>query len=123
MIKSKCILICTCLFFFFAIGCEKSTESDMGNVSFGVNTHLINCISVAEVFIDNKSQGLIPGFCDTIINCDSVNTLNLKIAVGKHSYYIELKEQSSSCYNEQSGDFELKDNECVKIFFDLKKSE
>lgn len=121
MIQLKCLLICTYLFCFFATGCEKSTEENMGNVSFGVNTHVINCIAVAEVFIDNKSQGLIPGYCDTIINCDSVNTLNIEISEGKHSYYIELKEQSSSCYNEQAGDFEVKDDECVKVFFDLTK--
>ena len=102
-------------------GCEKSNDTDKGNVSFGVNTHIINCIATGEVFIDDKSIGIIPGFCDSVVDCNSANTLNKEISVGKHSYKIEVKGQSGSCYKIKEGSIDLKKSDCIKIFMDLTK--
>jgi len=101
--------------------CKKSNDIDKGNVSFGYNTYRINCIVTGEVFIDNKSLGVIPGSCDSVVDCNSGNTLNTSLKVGKHNYKIEIKGQSGNCYNVKEGSFELKKNECVKIFMDLTK--
>jgi hypothetical protein len=102
-------------------GCEKINETDKGNISFGVNTHIINCIATGEVFIDSKSIGIIPGFCDSIVDCESGSNLNKEISVGKHSYKIEVKGQSGTCYKVKEGDFELGKGECIKIFLDLRE--
>jgi hypothetical protein len=100
-------------------GCEKSNKTDKGNVSFGVNTHIINCIATGEVFIDDKSIGIIPGSCDAVVDCNAANTLNKEISVGKHSYKIEVKGQSGSCCKIKEGSIDLKKNDCIKIFMDL----
>lgn len=100
-------------------GCEKSNETDKGTVSFGVNTHIINCIATGEVFIDDKSIGIIPGFCDEVVGCNAANTLNRDIPAGKHTYKIEVKGQSGSCYKIKEGSIDLKKNDCIKIFMDL----
>lgn len=105
------------------ISCEKSSDTDKGNVSFGVNTHVINCIVTDEVFIDNKTIGTIPGYCDSVVDCNSTNTLNKDISVGKHSYKIEINGQSGSCYSVKEGDFELSNGDCLKIFMNLTKQD
>jgi len=103
-------------------GCEKINDSsDKGNVTFGVNTHVINCAATAEVFVDNKSIGIIPGFCDSIVDCISSTTLNKELSIGKHTYKIEVN--CSGSYLVKEGDFELKKGDCVKIFMDLRKQE
>lgn len=100
--------------------CEKHKDSYKGNFSFGINTHVINCIATAEVFVDNKSIGFVPGFCDTIVNCNSSYTLNREISVGKHSYIINLMGQSGSCSRIKEGDFDLVKDDCLRIFYDLR---
>ena len=116
---SRKFLLFGFLLIILAGSCKKSDEPDTGNVSFGVNTHVINCIATGEVFIDNNTVGTIPGSCDTVIDCNSDNTLNATLATGTHSYRIEVTGQSGSCFKENTGDFELKKDDCIKIFFDL----
>ena len=118
----KTFLICGfAIGFILIISCKESNESDNGTVSFGVNTHLINCIANGEVFIDGKSIGIIPGCCDSIFDCTSTNTLNRTISMGNHSYFIEVEGQSGSCLREKAGDFNVLKGECIKIFMDLTK--
>ncbi len=118
---TKRIAIIGLLFGFIIINsCEKSKDSDKGNVSFGINTHVINCIATAEVFVDSKSIGFIPGTCDTIVNCNSPYTLNKEISVGKHSYRIDVIGQSGSCLRIKEGDFDLVKDDCLRIFGDLR---
>lgn len=59
---SKSIAIGLLLCLFTMNSCEEANESDRGKVSFGVNTHIINCIVTGEVFIDDRSIGMIPAF-------------------------------------------------------------
>ena len=118
---SKSIVIGLLLCILTMNSCEEANESDKGKVSFGVNTHIINCIATGEVFIDNKSIGIIPASCDSIVDCESESNLNIDLSVGKHSYKIQVKGPSGSCYKLKEGDFELGKDECVKIFFDLTK--
>jgi len=119
MKKLIIILISAILF----LGCDKNENSDKGTISFGVNTHLINCIVTSKVYLDDKETGIIPGFCDTIIDCKSDNTLNLEIPTGQHSFKIEIVGQSGSCLREKTGDLILEKYECKRIFFDITKQD
>lgn len=103
------------------IGCEKSKTYDVGQVSFGINTHIINCVTTTKVYVDNKEVGIIKGFCDTIIDCSSENTLNIELNTGEHGFRFEVSGLNGSCFREKAGDFELEKNECKKIFFDITK--
>jgi len=89
------------------IGCEKSEIDDMGKASFGINTHIINCVTTTKVYVDNKEVGIIKGFCDTIIDCSSENTLNIELKTGKHDFRFEVSGENGSCFREKLGDFEI----------------
>ena len=101
---------------FFIYGCE---ETGNGTVSFGSNYEILNCMVESKVFIDGDKIGSIPGYCDTIINCISDYTLNKEISEGTHSFRIEIANQSGNCYNEKSGEFSIKKDDCVRIFFNV----
>ncbi len=112
--KMKYYLILGLLVFIY--GCE---EEGNGTVSFGSNYGILNCAVESIVFIDGNEIGSIPGYCDSISNCFSDYTLNEEISEGTHSYRIEIANQSGNCYNEKTGDFEVKKDECVRIFFNV----
>jgi hypothetical protein len=107
--------------FVFLTSCRKDDNDEKGNVSFGTNTDLLNCITTTKVFIDNEEMGIVPGYCDTIIDCFGDNTLNIELSTGLHSYKYEVSGQNGNCYREKTGDFILDKNECKKIFFDITK--
>ena len=117
--KSKLTIITIFLMTF--IGCDKNDTEDKGNVSFGTNTSLLNCITTTKVYIDNKEIGIVEGTCNTIIDCAGENTLNIELSTGKHSFKFEVSGLNGSCYREKSGDFTLDKDECEKIFFDITK--
>jgi len=111
------IILSLMLVVWLALGCEDSKDNT--KVSFGVNTHIIDCVATAEVFIDGVSVGTIPGYCDAITDCESSNTLNKDVEAGEHTYKIEVKGVDGGCYRVEEGSFEINNNECVKIFMDL----
>lgn len=103
------------------LGCEKD-ESKTGTVSFGNNRHIVNSISHITVYVDGDRIGEIIGFTDSISDCDQIENLNIKIPVGKHVYKIEIRPDSGiGCTKELRGEFEIDENECVKIFIDYAK--
>ena len=109
---------------FFLIGliilmssCEKDSE---GTVSFGSNDDLLNCIHEAYVFIDGIEVGIIPGYCDSIIDCSSASTLNYTVKEGDHEFEIEVENrQGGICYSKISGEFKVDADECVRIYYDV----
>ncbi len=105
----------------FILGCDKKGN---GTVSFGSNDDLLNCIHEATVFIDGNEIGTIPGYCESILDCASENTLNHIITEGEHSYEIVIQNESGgSCYMEKTGEFIIGEDECVKIYFNVIQSE
>lgn len=109
------------IFILIIVGCDKNDIEDKGSVSFGINTHILNCVTTTKVYIDNREVGIIEGFCDTIIDCKSENTLNIELKTGKHNFRFEVSGLNGSCFREKAGDFELDKDECEKIFFDITK--
>lgn len=97
--------------------CEKDGE---GTVSFGSNDDLLNCIHEAYVFIDGIEVGIIPGYCDSIIDCSSASTLNYAVKEGSHEFVLVVENrQGGTCYYEITGEFEVDPNKCVKIYYDV----
>jgi len=117
--KSRLTLIAIVLL--TIIACDKNDVDNKGNLSFGTNTSLLNCITTTNVFVDNKEIGIVEGNCDTIIDCAGENTLNIELPTGEHSFRFEVTGLNGSCYREKSGDFKLDKDECEKIFFDITK--
>jgi len=99
------------------LGCDKNGT---GMVSFGSNDDLLNCIHEAKVYIDDAEIGRIPGYCDSIIDCDSDYTLNYQLSVGDYRYKIVIENESGgTCYMETSGEFTIGQDECVRIYYDV----
>ena len=97
--------------------CEKDGD---GTVSFGSNDDLLNCIHEAYVFVDGIEIGTIPGYCDSIIDCSSTNTLNYTIREGNHEFEIVVENrQGGTCYSEITGEFVVDPNECIRLYYDV----
>lgn len=100
--------------------CKKRDDTGKGIVSFGTNTYIYHCELISKVYIDNKEIGIIPGFCDTIINCQSENTLNIEVLAGKHSYKIEINGKIGCTFHyEKVEEFTIENDECKRIFFNI----
>lgn len=123
MLKIKYITIFLVVIVIFS-SCEKKDDTGKGIISFGTNTHMYHCELITKVYIDNKEIGIIPGFCDTIIDCQSGNTLNIEVQAGKHNYKIEINGKiGCTFYYENFGEFTIENGECKMIFFDITKKD
>lgn len=107
-------------FVLLMIGSISCNKEGAGTVSFGSNSSLMNCITESSVFIDDVHVGIIPGSCDSVVNCSGEQTLNVEVSEGEHSYRIEIVSSEGNCHKETTGEFSVSDGECVKIFFDIK---
>jgi hypothetical protein len=110
----------------FIICCEneKSNDVDMGHVSFGSNTSLLNCVVDVYVFIDNSEKGKIPSqsFADSVVDCTTPSNLNLSIPVGVHDFKVEIREVFGGCwYRDTSGTITVIKDKCIPIFIDVTK--
>jgi hypothetical protein len=109
------------LVFMLLIGCE---EKGIGTVSFGSNNDLLNCIQDAYVFVDGIEIDIIPGYCDSIIDCESEYTLNHTVTEGNHDYKIVIENRSAgTCYMEKTGDFAIKKDECIRVYYDVTQND
>lgn len=123
MLKIKYITIFLVVIVIFS-SCEKKDDTGKGIISFGTNTHMYHCELISKVYIDNKEIGIIPGFCDTIIDCQSGNTLNIEVQAGKHNYKIEINGKIGCTFHyEKIEEFTIENGECKRIFFDITKKD
>ena len=90
-------------------------EKNEGFVTFGANYHVMNCQSTVTVFLDGEKIGVLQSPVDIINDCGEEWNLNRKIAVGAHSYRVEIR---GGCIKDVAGTFVVSENECIKIFID-----
>lgn len=95
--------------------CHNDNVNEEGYVTFGANYHVINCISTVTVFIDDENIGTLQQSVDTISECGEEGNLTKKIAVGKHTYRVEIR---GGCTKDIAGTFVISENKCEKIFID-----
>lgn len=98
--------------------CDDERQGE-GLVSFGINSHLINDVTITKVFINNEEIGIIPGYCDDVKNCSNLTNLNKEFESGQYSYRVEVMSLSGYFDYTLEGNFELKKDEVLKVFIDL----
>ena len=118
------LLIClglTCMF----SSCGGKEEKKEAYVTFGANSHVINCISNVTIFLDDENIGVLETHIDTINDCGELGTLTKQISVGEHTYRAEIrpvdKIAGNDCTKNVTGKFTVSENECKKVFIDYFK--
>lgn len=103
--------------------CDKPHNEKTGFVTFGANYHVINCISTVTIYVDNKKIGTLTTPTNAITDCGEAPNITKELAVGDHSYKIEIRPESGSagCSKDINGVFTITENECEKIFIDYQK--
>ncbi len=97
--------------------CEK--QDNVGQVTFGANYHVINCITTVDIYIDGQHLGQLQNFTNEITKCDQLENLTKKLSTGDHSYKVEIRPlQGVGCTKDILGEFSLSKNECYKVFVD-----
>ena len=100
--------------------CEK--QDNVGQVTFGANYHVINCITTVDIYIDEQYLGQLQNFTNEITKCDQPENLSKKLSTGDHSYKIEIRPlQGVGCTKDILGEFSLSKNECYIVFVDYFK--
>jgi hypothetical protein len=113
----------TGLFFLFVVF-SSCTKSGTGNVSFGANYDLINCITTVKVYVDGEMKGKLENPSHTITDCNQPQNLNLVLPTGIHHYRVEIRPlEGTGCSKDIEGSFRLNENDCKKIFIDYTKIE
>ena len=112
------------LFVSFALifsSCNKEENNKSGFVTFGANYNIINCISTVTIYLDDKNIGVLTSPIDTILDCGQDQNITKEVLVGNHSYKVEIRPESGTgCTKDINGSFEIKENECKKIFIDYR---
>lgn len=102
--------------------CNQKEDKETGFVTFGANYHIINCISKVTIYIDNVKIGTLINPTDTIKDCGEDSNITKELAVGNHSYKIEIRsETGTGCTKDINGVFTISKNKCEKIFIDYLK--
>ena len=103
---------------FIASSCEEFFKKK-GQVTFGSNFHVVNCISTVTIYLDGQNIGTLSNSVDSIYDCGLKENITKEISVGKHHYKIEIRPQyGDGCTKDLSGTFTISENECKKIFID-----
>lgn len=107
------------LLFFTLNSCKTTCCHNITPVSFGVNSNIINCITVTKVYVDNNEIGEIPGTTSNVISCNSPDNLNVEFGESGHLYKIVVMGIEGDTVAIKEGEFDVTDSDCIKIFFDL----
>jgi hypothetical protein len=100
-----------------------SGETKKGYVTFGANSHVINCISQITVFLDDENIGTLQGSVDSISDCGMDGNITKEIPTGKHTYKVEIRPPNGGGCMEKdiTGTFQVSENKCTKIFIDYRQ--
>jgi hypothetical protein len=107
------------LLLFILQACNRNEKEELGTVSFGTNTDILNCIVTPKIYIDNVFKGIVPGYIDSIKNCHSDSTLNIEIPVGHHTYKFIAADDEGNCLEQKTGEFYIEKDGCKKIFLNI----
>ena len=98
-----------------------SGETKKGYVTFGANSHVINCISQITVFLDDENIGTLQGSVDSISDCGMSGNLTKETFVGEHIYRVEVRPANGGegCLKKDiTGTFRVSEGECTTVFID-----
>ncbi len=108
------------LFVFIFYACDSSnTNAGKGSVTFGANSHRINCATIVTVYIDDEKIGDLSDSTDEITECGEATNITKELPVGEYSYKVEVRGQfGTGCKKDIEGTFSITENGCEKIFID-----
>ena len=121
----KSVFFVICLLVFLSCG-EDDVETNLseveatGELTFGANSHIVNCVTSVEVFIDGESIGVIPGCVDSIGGCDLEDNLTITLTVGDYHYEVVIS-GDGDCSEGDSGSVTINENECTEVFVDYRE--
>lgn len=103
--------------------CDPSSE-EKGEVTFGANYNVINCLVSVTVFIDEEKVGELGSPVASITSCGQVGNITKQLPVGDHTYKVNIysKDTEGWCatpIETISGTFTVTANECTKVFLDF----
>ncbi len=122
MPKHLIFLTALIVFFTFSSCSKKENEEEIeesGFVTFGANYNIINCITNVTIYVDDENIGTLANYTDSISECGDENCITEELAIGEHSYKVEIRPESGSgCSKDVEGTFIISQDECEKIFID-----
>ncbi|MCT4639410.1 MAG: hypothetical protein N4A72_17025 [Bacteroidales bacterium] len=102
--------------------CNDNDDKKTGYVTFGANYDIINCLSTATIFIDNKSIGVLNSPTSSISDCGEQSNLTTELVTGMHVYKIEIRPKEGAEFTKDiNGMFTISEGECEKIFIDYQQ--
>lgn len=115
-------IILLSLTLFIACGEDEIEENlpevvKQGEITFGANSHIINCVTSVEVFINDQSIGVIPSYADSLVSCGVEGNLTKTLDVGSYTYKAVIT-GGGDCNAEESATITISENECTKVFLD-----
>ena len=113
----KISILLSLVVLFTVFSCDEDQDNPKsGNVTFGANYHVINCITTVTIFLDGKDIGTLQNFTDAINDCGEAGNITKNIPVGEYPYRVEIR---GNCSKDITGILVVSENECTKIFIDL----
>ncbi len=108
------------LFVFIFYACDSSnTNEGKGVVTFGANSHVINCPTVVTIYINDEKIGSLSNSADEIMECGAATNITKELPVGEYSYKVEVRGKlGKDCKRDIEGTFSITENGCKKIFID-----
>lgn len=106
------LFMCSVLLF---ASCAEIKKTEKATVTFGANSHLVNCTSTVSIYLNGGYIGTLENSVDTIADCNETGCMTKQIAPGEHSYKIEIR---GGCIKDVYGTFTVFENECKKILVD-----